>query len=145
MEEIIELKKLIKKHDYEGALKLAEELEEMGAKDIANNIRSYAVILLLHLIKRSLENRTTRSWDISISNSATEISLLNRRPKSKGNYLNHEDLKQAVEDAWKLAVNRASLQSLKGKLSPREIAASVDKDELVQQALDAIASSEESF
>ena len=42
-----------------------EDLEEMGRKSIIKTIRSYAVILLLHLIKQQAEKRTTCSWDVS--------------------------------------------------------------------------------
>ncbi len=85
MEEILELKELLLKGDIKGSLTLVDELEEMGRKDIINNIRSYAVILLLHLIKQQAENRTTRSWDVSIRNSVLEIQRdLNERPKSEG-------------------------------------------------------------
>jgi len=47
VEEILEVKELIQKHDYKGALKLVEELEYMSNKDIINNIQSHAIILLL--------------------------------------------------------------------------------------------------
>jgi len=33
------------------------------------------------------ENRTTRSWDVSIRNSILEIQDLNATPSSKGTYL----------------------------------------------------------
>ena len=98
MEELWELKKLILNRDYNGALALIEELEEMSKKDIINNIRSYAVILLLHIIKQAVENRTTRSWD-DIKYSRLEIQALNRRKKSKGNYLD-EELEELLQDAF---------------------------------------------
>lgn len=138
MEEILELKELIQKHDYEGALKLVEELEDMSKKDIINNIQSYAIILLLHLIKQAVENRTTHSWDVSITNSILQIQFLNRRRKGRGNYLDQEDLEEAVLSAWQPAINKASLEILEGLLSSKEVAARVNKDTLIQQALDAI-------
>ncbi|MGB7893581.1 MAG: DUF29 family protein, partial [Microcoleus sp.] len=73
MEELLTLKSLLLKGDIPGSLAIVEELEEMSKKDIIKTIRSYAVILLLHLIKQQAENRTTRSWDISIRNSVLEI------------------------------------------------------------------------
>ena len=145
MEEILELKELIRQHDYDGALKLAEELEEMSKKAIVDNIRNYAIILLLHLIKRTIENRTTRSWDNSIEYAVLQIQVLNRRQKSKGNYLDPVDLSDLLQDAFKLAVVKASRETLKGKLTSREIAALVDKNILAQQAMEAIASTEENF
>ena len=38
----------------------------MGKKDIIKTIRSYAIILLIHLIKQQAENRTICSWEVSI-------------------------------------------------------------------------------
>ena len=49
MEELLELKQLLLKGDIKGSLSLVEELEEMGRKSIVKTIRSYGVILLLHL------------------------------------------------------------------------------------------------
>ncbi len=73
MEELLILKSLLLKGDIPGSLAIVEELAEMSRKDIIKTIRSYAVILLLHLIKQQAENRTTRSWDVSIRNSVLEI------------------------------------------------------------------------
>jgi DNA polymerase III delta subunit len=64
MEELFELKDLLLKGDISGAIAIVEDLEEMSKNDIINTIRSYAVILLLHLIKQQAENRTTRSWEV---------------------------------------------------------------------------------
>jgi hypothetical protein len=61
MEELFTLKQLLLKGDIQGAIAIVEELEEMSRDDKINAISSYAVILLLHLIKQQAENRTTRS------------------------------------------------------------------------------------
>ncbi|GAB4302456.1 MAG: hypothetical protein Fur0025_43230 [Oscillatoriaceae cyanobacterium] len=61
MEEILTLKQLLLKGDIGGALSIVEELEEMSKDDIINNIGSYGIILLLHLIKQQVENRNTRA------------------------------------------------------------------------------------
>ena len=73
MEELLELKNLLLKGDTKAALGIVEELEEMSKDDKINNISSYGVIMFLHLIKQQLENRTTRSWNISIRNSVRQI------------------------------------------------------------------------
>lgn len=52
MEELFALKDLLLKGDISGALAIVEELEEMSRDDKINHIRSYGVILLLHLIKQ---------------------------------------------------------------------------------------------
>ena len=51
MEEIIELKQSIISRDWEKSLEIIEELEEMGRQDKINNLQSFLVILLVHLIK----------------------------------------------------------------------------------------------
>ncbi|MBV9386865.1 MAG: DUF29 family protein [Chroococcidiopsidaceae cyanobacterium CP_BM_ER_R8_30] len=128
MEELWELRTLIQEHDYNGALALVDELEEMAKSDIIDKISSYAVILLLHLIKQIVEQRTTKSWDVSLTNSALKIQSLNRRRKSKGTYLNEEELTEALEEAYAQAVNRASVEALGSKLSAAEIKDLAPKD-----------------
>ena len=83
MEEILALRELLLKGDMSGALSIIDELEEMSRDDKINNIRSYAVILILHLIKQKAENRTTKSWDLSIRNSIRGIQTKNKRRKSR--------------------------------------------------------------
>ncbi|ERT07198.1 hypothetical protein M595_2790 [Lyngbya aestuarii BL J] len=138
MEEILELKELLLKGDIKGSLTLVDELEEMGRKDIINNIRSYAVILLLHLIKQQAENRTTRSWDVSIRNSVLEIQDLNERPKSKGVYLNSEELRGILEKAYPQAVNKASLEVEEGRYDSRELEQKVNRVKILNQAMNLI-------
>ena len=84
MEELLTLRELLIKGDMSGALAIVDELEEMSRDDKINNIRSYAVVLLMHLIKQQAENRTTRSWDLSIRNSIRSIQTKNKRRKSSG-------------------------------------------------------------
>ena len=138
MEEILELKELLLKGDIKGSLTLIDELEEMGRKDIINNIRSYAVILLLHLIKQQVEHRTTRSWDVSIRNSVLEIQNLNERPKSKGIYLNSEELNSILKKAYPQAINKASLEVEEGRYDSRELEQLVNRVEILSQAMSLI-------
>ncbi|MEL7038076.1 MAG: DUF29 family protein [Cyanobacteria bacterium J06592_8] len=135
MEEILELKELLLKGDINTSLTLVNELEEMGRKDIISNIRSYAIILLLNLIKQQVENRSTRSWDVSIRNSVLEIQDLNERPKSKGVYLNTEELNQILEKAYLPAINKASLEVEEGRYDSRELEQKVDRVEILNQAM----------
>ena len=86
MEELIELRQSITSGDYVKALELVDELEAMSKEDKLDRIYSYAIILLLHLIKQSAEQRTTKSWDVSIENSADRINRINKRRKSGGYY-----------------------------------------------------------
>ncbi len=50
MEELIALRELLQKGNVSSALLMIDEMEEMSKKDILNKIRSYGIILLLHLI-----------------------------------------------------------------------------------------------
>lgn len=142
MEEILELKELLLKGDIQGSLTLVEDLEEMGRKDIINNIRSYAIILLLHLIKRQAENRTTRSRSVSIRNSILEIQDLNERPKSKGVYLNSEELYNIIEKAYPQAINKASLEVEEGRYNSRELEQQVNKSEIINHTMTLISADE---
>lgn len=92
-----------------------EELEEMGLNDIIKTIRSDAVILLLHLIKQQAENRTTRSWEVSICNSVREIQRENKRRKAGGYYLAPEELIETLEEAYLNAIDEASLEVEEGR------------------------------
>ena len=73
MEELLTLRQYIEERNYDQALELVAELEEMSKEDKISKIFSYAVILLLHLIKQQAEQRTTRSWNFSIYNPSKEI------------------------------------------------------------------------
>jgi len=142
MEEILDLKQLLLKGDIKGSLAIVEELEEMSRKDIIKTIRSYAIILLLHLIKQQAEKRTTRSWDVSIRNSILEIQDENKRPKSASFYLSPEELRQVLETAYQLAINKASLEVEEGRYEPEELENLVNKDQMIDRALSLILPSE---
>lgn len=135
MEELFTLKELLFKGDVSGAIALVEDLEEMGHKGIFNNIRSYGVVLLLHLIKQQVESRTTRSWDVSIRNAVFEIRGLNERPKSRGNYLSEDEIRTALEKAYPQAISRAALEIRGGQYEDRELAAIVNRAEIIDRAL----------
>ncbi|TVQ46128.1 MAG: DUF29 family protein [Gloeocapsa sp. DLM2.Bin57] len=135
MEEILELKELLLKGDLKGSLVIVSELEEMSKSAIISTIRSYAVILLLHLIKQQAENRTTRSWDVSIRNSVREIQRKNKRKKAGGYYLNDQELHETLEEAYLNALDLASLEVAEGSYLPEEIEQKVNHQELINQAL----------
>jgi hypothetical protein len=135
MEELLELKSLLLKGDTQGALAIVEELEEMSRDDKINNISSYGVILLLHLIKQQAENRTTRSWDVSIRNSVRQIQTKNKRRKAGGYYLTPEELRLALEEAYPTAIDQASLEVEEGRYEPEELAQKVNQESIINQAL----------
>jgi Domain of unknown function DUF29 len=135
MEELLELKELLLKGDIQGSLAIVEELEEMGRKDIIKTIRSYAVILLLHLIKQEAENRTTRSWETSIRNCVREIQRENKRRKADGYYLAPEELLETLEEAYLNAIDEASLEIEEGRYLPEELEQLVNSKEIINRAL----------
>lgn len=134
MEELYTLKELLLKGDVQGAIAIVEELEEMSRDDKINAIASFAVILLLHLIKQQTENRTTRSWEVSIRNSVLEIQKKNKRRKAGGVYLQPEELRLALEEAYPVAINKASLE-VEGRYEPDELEQIVNKENILNQAM----------
>ncbi|MUL35266.1 DUF29 family protein [Gloeocapsopsis dulcis] len=135
MEELFTLKELLLQGDIKGALAIVEELEEMSRDDKISAISSYAVILLIHLIKQHTEKRSTRSWEISIRNSIRMIQKKNKHRQVGGYYLPPEDLRIALEEAYLEAIDRASLEVEEGRYQPDELAQRVDKEEILQQAM----------
>jgi len=135
VEELIALRELLQKGNLSSALLMIDEMEEMSKKDILNKIRSYGIILLLHLIKQKAENRTTRSWDVSIRNSVLEIQDLNARPSSKGTYLNAQELRESLESGFRQAINQASLEVNEGIYDAKELQKMVDKQEICDRAM----------
>ncbi|EPF22675.1 MAG: DUF29 family protein [Microcystis aeruginosa Ma_MB_F_20061100_S19] len=134
MEELLELKALLLKGDIKGSLAIVEELEDMSKNGIISTIRSYAVILLLHLIKQQAENRTTRSWDVSIRNSVREIQRQNKRRKAAGYYLSDQELTDTLNDAYLNALDAASLEVESGRYQSEQIEAIIDKSKLISTA-----------
>ncbi|NCR76211.1 MAG: DUF29 domain-containing protein [Microcystis aeruginosa K13-06] len=134
MEELLELKALLLKGDIKGSLAIVEDLEDMSKNGIISTIRSYAVILLLHLIKQQAENRTTRSWDVSIRNSVREIQRQNKRRKAAGYYLSDEELTDTLNDAYLNALDAASLEVEAACYQSEQIEAIIDKNKLISDA-----------
>lgn len=142
MEEILTLKQLLLKGDIGGALAIVEQLEEMSQDDIINNIGSYGIILLLHLIKQQVENRNTRSWDVSIRNAVLAIRKLNKRRKEGGVYLPPEELRLALAEAYSEAINQASLEVANGIYEIEELSSMVDENLIIDRGLGLILGAE---
>ncbi|MBW4673913.1 MAG: DUF29 domain-containing protein [Desmonostoc geniculatum HA4340-LM1] len=135
MEELLILKDLLLQGNIQGALIIVDELEEMSRNDIIKTIRSYAVILLLHLIKQQAENRTTRSWEVSIRNSVREIQRENKRRKAGGYYLVPEELLEILAEAYLNAIDEASLEVEEGRYEAQELEKLVNREEIINRAL----------
>ena len=136
MDELQQLRRKIENHDYQGALAIINELEEMSLEDKLNKIYSYMVVLLTHLIKQEAENRTTSSWERSIFNSVRYINKTNKRRRAGGYYASDEDLKKIIYEAYNHALKEASYEAFEGKLSPSEIGAKVDYNQIKNKAID---------
>jgi hypothetical protein len=139
MEELLTLKERLLCGDISGALVIVEELEEMSRDDKINNIISYAVILLLHLIKQKAENRTTRFWDVSIRNCALEINYKNKRRQAGGYYLKPEELRETLAEAYPQAIDRASLEVAEGIYDTATLETLVNREEIIDRAFGLIA------
>ena len=135
MEELFELRTCIEKGHYADALVLVEEMEEMSKDDKINKIESFLEILLIHLIKQHAENRSARSWEVSIQNAAYQIDKINRRRKSGGYYLTGEELKDAIEECYQISLKLASIEAFGGALNETELARKVDERKIKKQAL----------
>lgn len=138
MEELLTLKELLHQGKVSEALLIVEELEETSKSDKLNKIFSYAIILLINLIKQQAEKRLTRSWQLSIRNSVKQIQRTNKRHQAKGNYLTEEELEETVVDAYELAIERAALEAFEGRYETEEIAELVDRQQIIAQAMDLI-------
>lgn len=138
MEELLELKELLHQGKVAEALIIVEELEEMSKIDKLNKIFSYAIILLLHLIKKMAEKRTTKSWETSIFNSVKQIQRSNQRRKAKGTYLTEEELLETIHDAYESALRQAAIEAFEGSYEAEEISEMVDREEIVKTAIDLI-------
>jgi hypothetical protein len=135
MEEILQLKEYLVEHRYEDAMLLVGEMEDMARSDKLNTIRSYMAVLLAHFIKQEIEQRTTRSWDVSIRNAVIEIAYINKRPNSGGFYTEAETLEILLNRALESALNKAASEIHKGKYAPEEVAELIDTETLLHRAL----------
>ena len=135
MEELLELRTLLMDGHISEALLLVEEMTEMSKDDKINKISSFAKILLLHLIKRQAEGRTTRSWDASVDNAVYEIQKTNRRRKAGESYLTIEELQEAIEDAYRVALSSAAAEAFGGSYSVTQLSAMIDLTAIIEQAI----------
>ena len=152
MEELIQLRKSIEKHDLVTALQIVDELEEMSVEDKLNKIFSYMVVLLLHLIKENAEKRLTKSWKLSINNSVKQINRTNKRRnavlgvppmsdcdktrrKSGGYYANKEDLIEIINDAFELALEGAVIEAFGGAYDEQELLKLIEIDKIKEKAI----------
>jgi len=135
MEELIQLRESIKKHDLVTALQIVDELEEMSVEDKLNKIFSYMIVLLLHLIKEDAEKRLTKSWKLSINNSVKQINRTNKRRKSGGYYAQKSDLMVIVNDAFDLALEGAAIEAFGGAYDEQELLNLINEAQIKDKAI----------
>jgi len=135
MEELLTLRQHLENHDYDAALTIVTELETMSKEDKLNKIYSFAVVLLIHLIKQAAEKRSTRSWEFSIYNATKEIKRINKRRKAGGYYATTEELEEIIEDAFETALKKAALEAFEGQYTEQELSLKIDSSEIKQQAI----------
>jgi hypothetical protein len=143
MEELMELREYIEQGRYADALVLIGEMEEMSRDDKINKFGSYLTILLLHLIKQHAEKRTTRSWDVSIQNAVQQMAYVNKRRKAGGFYLSTQEIREALEAWYDIALRQASLEAFGGVYSVDELAAMVNDSAVKEEALGLILETQE--
>ncbi|MEM9276281.1 MAG: DUF29 family protein [Cyanobacteria bacterium P01_F01_bin.143] len=135
MEELIQLRESIEKHDLVTALQIVDELEEMSVEDKFNKIFSYMIVLLLHLIKENAEKRLTKSWKLSINNSVKQINRTNKRRRAGGYYAKQSDLIEIINDAFELALEGAAIEAFGGAYDEQELIKLIDVDKIKAKAL----------
>ncbi len=135
MEELEQLRTYLETSRYDDALVLIGEMEEMAKDDKLNKIGSFAIVLLLHCIKKHAEKRLTRSWEVSIRNAVREIERANKRRSSGGYYASETDIREILASVYPTALDRASLEVYEGRYDTSELAQMVDRDDIIKQAL----------
>ena len=135
MDELLELRRYLEAGDYDAALQVLDELDEMSRKDTIYKIQSFMEIVLIHLIKQQAEQRTTRSWELSIRIAYRRIQRLNKRRKAGGWCLATEELQEALEEVYDDALDRAAFEAFEGQYTTAALAAMVNRQELLARAL----------
>ena len=138
MDELADLRTLLTEGRIEDALLLVDELDEMSREDKINKISSYMRIVLIHLIKQHAEQRSTRSWEVSVKEALRQIARTNIRRKAGGVYLTREELQAELADAYDLALERAALEAFGGIYSAEELATRVAREQVLERALSLI-------
>ncbi len=138
MEELFQLRSFIEQGNYDEALTLIGEMEEMSRDDKISRIESFLDILLLHLIKKHAEKRSARSWEGSVRNAVDMVNRTNKRRKAGGYYLTSDDLREAIEESWNTALRKASFEAFEGRYDESELARMIDDKQVKKEALELV-------
>jgi hypothetical protein len=138
MEELDELRQAIEAGDYDQALAILDELDAISRDDKITKMMSYMRVLLVHLIKQVAEQRSTRSWEDSITESLDRIVILNKRRKAGGYYLDDATLAEALAETYPGALRQAAREAFEGIYTAEQLTAMIDREALLKDALQRI-------
>ena len=139
MEELLTLRQHLEAKNYEAALAIVNELEEMSREDKINKIFSFSIILLQHIIKKKAENRTTNSWEASIKEASIQIRRINSRRKAGGTYITDTELRENLEEAFPVAIAKAASEAFGGAMDEQELMKKISKKAILDEAFSMIA------
>jgi hypothetical protein len=135
LDELDELRQAVQSGNYQHALALIDEMDEMSRDDKITKIESYMRVLLIHLIKQQAEDRVTRSWQASMDEAVERIRSINKRRQSGGCYLDEDALTESLHDMWPSALRWAALEAFEGVYTADQLATMVQQDDLLDAAL----------
>jgi hypothetical protein len=128
VQELIDLRASIVERRYEDALTILDEMEWMSKEQILQNIESFLVRMLVHLIKNQVEQRLTNSWAASIEGSLIRIKKLNLKANKTSYYLKENEWEELLEGALNEAISPASAEIFEGIYSPKQLRAMIDRE-----------------
>jgi len=133
-QELIDLRTCILQGRTGDALVIVDELDAMSKKDIIRKIKSYLIVMLIHLIKNQVERRLTNSWAASIRYAIMEIQDLNLRPNKTSYFIKEDEWEEMLENAIESAIDSASAEVENGVYSPFQLEEMVDINSLIKTA-----------
>ncbi|NER02095.1 MAG: DUF29 domain-containing protein [Okeania sp. SIO3C4] len=133
-QELIDLRTCILQGRTRDALAIIDELDAMSKKDIIRKIKSYLIVMLIHLIKNQVEGRLTNSWAASVRNAIIEIQDLNLKPDNTSYYIKENEWDEMLEVAIDFAIGDASVEVENGVYSPFQLEEMVDKNSVIATA-----------
>jgi hypothetical protein len=143
MEEIMTLRRYLEEKRYDEAMIITIELENMSYDDKILRVMDFAELILLQLIKQDAEKRSARSWERSIDYALSHLVRANRKHRTGEYYLGEKDLVYAIEEAYSTALLMASTQAFEGIYSPEEIERRINRQHILDTALERILNEQE--
>lgn len=126
VQKLIDLRASIVAGRNEDALAILNEMEWISKEQILQNIESFLVKMLVHLIKNQVEQRLTNSWAASIEGSLVRIKKLNLKANKTSYYLKENEWEELLEGAFNEAISPASAEICEGIYSPKQLRGMID-------------------